>query len=123
MKVIKKTITQSNINANTVQEVIVPYYYTERKLATGEIYSGTLYPQDLQIINSCGAAIEWLTLRDDEEYADYLINSGTLYNFIPLPKSSVLEDASGFYKCKRLLIRGTETSANANLDIIFINYI
>ena len=116
------TVAYADINANTVQEIDVPLTFSEN-LVTGNVDVKTLYPNEILSINDTNANLEWTTIKDADEYADYLINSGVCYDFIPFPKNSTLGNGSNFYKCYKFLVRGTETSASSDLKITFINYI
>lgn len=117
----KVVVDFADINSQTVQEIDIPYTFSGTTL-TGNTYSNKTYPNEIQIINNTNADLEWIVIRDDDEYEEYIANSGTMFDFIPFPKDSTLEDNKKFYKADKFLIRGTESTADEDLNILFINY-
>jgi intein-encoded DNA endonuclease-like protein len=121
MKNKRVLIAQADINAKTVQEVDIPITYSGTTVA-GNVDLKTYSPIELRIYNDCGAGVEYNVIKNDAEYADYLVNSGTNYDFIRVPKT-VLEKIPCRFPEGKLLVRGYETSASASLTLEFINYI
>ena len=121
MKNKRGIITLANINLNTPQEVSVEEVEVQNSLS-GRTDTRYLYPRQIQLINDCGAGIEWLALESEEEYNKYIATPGD-FTFIRLPKNFVLEnDWISFGRCYKLIIKGYEVTANIDLTVELINY-
>lgn len=82
-----------------------------------------LYPQQIQLINDSGAGIEWLSVSNEEEYAEYVADPSS-FTFIRLPAGYILQDHfSSFPRCYKFIFQAYETVATSSLITEFINYI
>lgn len=123
MKNKKFTITSAQINARTDVVIDCVMSIINSGIVSNSGVVSKLYPTDVQIINGSAADVEWNTLNNPEEIADYAVNPNN-YAFIKLPKTASLTQLENKKaKIHKFIIKGRETSANADLDIIFINYI
>jgi hypothetical protein len=115
------TILSTDINSKTANVLDVEL----TKVITspiGETDTRYLYPLEIQIINDCGAGVEWLLISSVEEYAEY-INSPSSFTFIRLPQDSILqENFNSLGRCYKFIIKGYETTATESLIVEFINY-
>ena len=81
-----------------------------------------LYPQQIQIINDCNAGVEWLSLRDIEEYDEYILNP-SLFTFVRLPSGySLQDDFTSFGRCYKFIVKAYQLTTVSNLTLEFINY-
>ena len=81
-----------------------------------------LYPNEIQIINDCGAGIEWQSLASSTEYVEYS-GSPSSFTFVRLPSNNVLqENFNSFGRCYKFIVRGYESTATDDLTVEFINY-
>ena len=81
-----------------------------------------LYPQQIQVINDCGAGVEWLSVSNEEEYAEYVADP-SLFTFVRLPIGFTLQDDfTSFGRCYKFIIRAYELTATTDLTLEFINY-
>lgn len=89
---------------------------------TGQTDVRPFYPLEVQLINDCGAAIEFLILTPDE-WVEYQIDPSVMFDFVRLPKNATLtDDYAPMNRCLKFIVRATEATATQNLIVEFINY-
>jgi hypothetical protein len=119
------SITHTNINTKLNQEIdmtmVIQHLNQDPK---------TCLPKEIQIVNECGAGVEFLFLTDVEEYNEYLAEVAAApdpedvqFNFVRLPKDEILsDDSTSLPRAYKMIVRGYETTATKSLLIEFINY-
>ena len=80
------------------------------------------YPKEIQIINDCGAGVEWLIIANELEYADYVANPSS-FVFVRLPSGYALQDNfNSLGRCYKFIVKGYKASATSSLILEFISY-
>jgi hypothetical protein len=128
MKNKRVTILAADINAGTLI-TIDPSMPWDIKNSIGVIDHQTLYPISLQIINDCGAGVEFNIINSIIDYADYQIAASIpatvndFYAFQKVPNGGLIHtDYTKIPRCYKFLIRGYEVGATKDLAIEFIGY-
>ena len=119
-------IDSADINTGLTQEIDVRHIVTETSYG-GMTIDRVWTPLAFQIINDCGAGIEYNIIIDEFDYTEYekdlIETGGDWYQFQRVPAGAVAQDDhTNFPKSYKLLIRGYESTASQNLIIEFINY-
>lgn len=115
------TLTSTQINT-TLDIVLSTEIIKNNSSVIGNTDTRYLYPLEIQIINDCGAGVEWLLLSNLDEYNNYIANP-TSFVFVRLPYGHILqENFNSLGRCYKFVIRGYETTATDNLICEFINY-
>jgi hypothetical protein len=85
------------------------------------------YPKGIQIINTTGAALEYLILSNADEVAEYTANIATpgiypYYSFISLPNNSSFT-STNLFVCYKLYIKKVSGTASSALRIDLFQYV
>ncbi len=113
--------TSTNINTNS-DLVLDTEIIKTTSSPIGNTDSRYYYPTEIQIINDCGAGIEWQILSSYEEFVEYS-GSPASFTFVRLPKDNTLqENFNSLSRCYKFVLRGYEVTALSDLTLEFINY-
>ena len=122
MKNKRVEVSAVNINLNT-EQILDPVMTITTTTPTGITENVTWYPTEIQIINDCGAGIEWLKIDDADELAEFNL-SATNHDFIRLPASSTLvNDVLRFGKAYKFMVKGYANTATLPLVVEFMSYV
>lgn len=85
-------------------------------------YDQDMYPIAIQVINDCGAELEYNPVLTETEWNLYTKDPTKLV-FQRLQENTVLgTDHANFPKCYKFLIRAREATVTSDLIVEFINY-
>jgi len=114
-------ITHTDLNVGDPIVLNVEIIKTNTSV-TGNADARKLHPQEIQIINDCGAPLEWLSLNSAAEYAEYVANPSS-FTFVRLLKTYILQDDfTSFGRCYKFIIHATALTATSSLTVEFIGY-
>jgi len=117
----REVITASSLNIGNPIELDIEIIKTIPAI-NGDTDTRYQYPQQIQVINDCNAGVEWLSLKDAEEYAEYTLNPSS-FVFVRLPSGySLQDDFTSFGRCYKFIIKAYQLTASSNLTLEFINY-
>jgi hypothetical protein len=121
---INKRFTVSSGDINLSSGVVISVEYEQSFTSPGgaSTFTKKLYPTDVQIINSTGAGVEWLFLKDSTEYAEYVADSSA-FTFVRLPNGFTLQNVKTIPICYKMVVKGYEATATADLIVECINYV
>ena len=110
----KTTILVADVNEGNVVELDSTMVITSK---SGDL---VFYPSELQIVNSCGAAVGFNLINNEIEYAEFEKNPQN-FEFNEIPRNVILNRE---LDCKvyKLLIKGLENTATIDLKVEFIDY-
>lgn len=115
-------VTLAEVNSKVIKVIDVPITITTPSPSL-QTDVGVYFPIEIQIINDCGAGVEFLILANQDEVKEYDADPSGYSSFIRIPKNAVLsDDFTSFNRCLKFLVRGYETTATSDLVIEFINY-
>jgi hypothetical protein len=115
-------VTVSELNSGSVKIIDPMMTYCQYDVFGNVLSSQFLYPIDIQLINDCGANIEFNSILHETEYIDYQ-KDPTQFAFQRLPSNSVLQpDHTNFERCYKFLLRKYSGTATSDLTIEFINH-
>ena len=115
------TITADQLNNSGTILLDASMVLYQTTIADGLI-SGVIYSKEIQLINNCGANLEYNFMANENEYNSYLADD-TNYSFISLPYGYSLEDDNIVNRCKRFLIKKDSGTATSDIRVDFINYV
>jgi len=114
--------TAAEINSGLVKEIDPMMTYCQYDAFGNVLSTQYLYPIDIQLINDCGAGVEFNSILNENEYIDYQKDSAQ-FAFQRLPADSVLQpDHTNFERCYKFLLRKYIGTATSDLTIEFINH-
>jgi len=114
-------IDSTDINAKTDKEFDIRILKTQTS-PSGETLTEVMFPLSLQIINDCGAGVEFNVIFTEEEKLEY-DGDPSSFVFQRVPKDGIVQtDHTNFYKAIYIITRGYETSATQKLIIECLNY-
>jgi hypothetical protein len=119
------TILQADLNNSVDSSPIeIPVAKTINIYDMSGKVTGTkvVYPKSIQIINDCGAELEYNPVLTQEEYNDYVKTPADLVYQRLLKNYTLQTDHSNFPQCYKFLIRAKTETVTSDLIVEFINY-
>lgn len=124
MKNRKFVVSSASINSGIITE-IDPVLSSTQLSFYGIYENKTYYPIDLQIVNDCGASIQFNIITSTKDYKDYQTDS-TYYDFQRIPKNEIVQAGhTNVQRPYKFLIQGYDLDnypATSDLIIEFLNY-